>query len=55
MVDVKLCCRDKFVVRGDATPDDFAQEVENMKNFLIDSEQDKQSRNQSGLESALEE
>src|SRR3990167_6752118 len=40
VVDVKLCCRDKFVVRGDATPDDFAQEVENLKNFMIVSKTD---------------
>ena len=35
VVDVNLCYQDKFVVRGDATPDDFSQEVSNMKNVMI--------------------
>ena len=35
VVDVNLCCQDKFVVRGDATPDDFSQEVDKMKNVMI--------------------
>src|SRR3990167_7610864 len=43
VVDVKLCCQDKFVVRGDATPDDFSQEVRNMKNLMIVSRTDNEA------------
>ena len=42
VVDVKLCFQDKFVLRGDATPDDFSQEVRNMKNFMIVSRTENQ-------------
>ena len=43
VVDVKLCCQDTFVVRGDATPDDFSQEVGNMKNLMIVSRTDNEA------------
>src|SRR3990167_5792859 len=43
VVDVKLCCQDKFVVRGDATPDDFSQEVRNIKNLMIVSRTDNEA------------
>src|SRR3990167_5003146 len=43
VVDVKLCCQDKFVVRGDATPDDFSQEVGNIKNLMIVSRTDNEA------------
>ena len=36
VVDVKLCCRDKFVLRGDGSPEeDFSQELRKLKNFMI--------------------
>ena len=35
VVDLSLCCRDKFVLRGDGSTGDFAQEVGNLKNYVI--------------------
>src|SRR3990167_2873682 len=40
IVDVNLCLRDRFVLRGDDTPE-FALELENLKNFMVVSRTDK--------------
>lgn len=35
VIDVELCCLEKFVVRGDHNADDFNLQLKNLKNFMI--------------------